>query len=68
MGDIADWMFDQAINGSLENDGWEQGETCRYCGEEGLEWAPIDGRWRLTADGEVHACPEYAAAKLEAEK
>lgn len=34
-----------------------RGKTCRCCGEGGLYWRQLDGRWRLFSHGGIHRCP-----------
>ena len=57
MGDIADWMLDQALEQGL----YEYGglKTCRCCGQSDLHWGQLDnGKWVLvTASGQLHHCP-----------
>ena len=34
--------------------------TCRCCGEPGLKWRKVEGKWRLAKPrGEVHRCPVH---------
>ncbi len=62
MGDIADWMLDQAICGGLEDD-WEQlprQKTCAYCGKGHLYWQETEFGWRLfDRNGNMHSCTEH---------
>jgi hypothetical protein len=32
-------------------------KVCRYCGEGGLRWENIKGKWRLFDGNEIHRCP-----------
>lgn len=40
------------------------GKTCNYCGQHGLKWLSIGGKWRLYDKTEQHICSEYKETKL----
>lgn len=57
MGDMAD-LFDEY--GPDED---REDVTCKYCGEDDLEWAFTGKRWVLmNADGDIHVCARVASA------
>lgn len=62
MGDIADMLIDQMWD-DLDRDDWDDEppaqywKKCRCCGQEGLHWNQIDGKWRLCNDDGLHMCP-----------
>lgn len=31
--------------------------ACRCCGEEGLRWGKVEGKWRLFRGAKLHNCP-----------
>jgi len=61
MSDMVDYLFESEFTPNLE-DGeqplYEYGgmKSCRRCGESGLSWMSVDGKWRLGADGIEHRC------------
>lgn len=64
MGDIADYLMDQAMD--IDGDFYYSRQyrvtvktdiKCKYCGERNLSWFSSEGRWRLkNMDGEMHSC------------
>lgn len=62
MGDMADMLIDQMFDdpfGEEEDDDGPAGWTikCRCCGEEGLVWGQISGKWRLhDQEANLHIC------------
>jgi len=37
----------------------EDSKTCNYCGQSGLHWINVKGRWRLADDFEnIHTCED----------
>lgn len=71
MGDIADYILDQAFDpwdeteegGREYEDGFyfSDNKRCKYCGASRLRWATTGGKWRLfDAKGRVHECKRYS--------
>lgn len=59
--------FDAGIVDEL---GFEAGtstllKTCRCCGEGGLYWKKLEGKWRLFNDKGIHKCPVVPLPKTE---
>lgn len=67
MGDIADFMIEQMIDGPFHLGGGlgrahrrpATRVRCRYCGETDLRWGNVKGgHWRIkNKDGSLHVCP-----------
>ena len=56
MGDMAD-LYDEFYD---DYDEWSK--ECKYCGERGLHWEKVEGKWRLCKWREesriVHVCKQ----------
>ena len=60
---MADFVLDQSDY--FDDEWWETygndpcpnpGKQCRCCGEGGLFWKKLDGKWRLFDDSGLHKC------------
>lgn len=38
--------------------GIKRSKTCRCCGQPGLHWEMLSGKWRLFSSDGVHNCPQ----------
>jgi len=59
MGEIADWLIDQAIDEWDNHEDFYPPLQCRYCGSTAVQWAKDeDGKWHLHNDatGDLHEC------------
>jgi hypothetical protein len=57
MGEIADMDADNFY--SWDDEAYDQTVTCKFCGEDGLYWEQVDGKWKLyNAEGKKkeHIC------------
>lgn len=46
---------------------YDEGVTCKYCGEPELEWVKLKGRWTLVnSDGDIHRCKKQRSTPQEA--
>jgi len=46
--------------GVIDENGYEpypRAKTCRCCGQTGLEWSSVDGKFRLFDGDSIHVCP-----------
>lgn len=54
--------YDRGIIDELgyEGRGGNPLKSCKHCGQTGLAWKRIEGKWRLSSgSGEVHTCKEH---------
>lgn len=68
MGDIADWMYDQAEAAFLSGESHEHFDDeifCKYCGKGPFSWIETCDGWRLEDDNGIHSCEEFFKAKLK---
>ena len=69
MGEMADWIIDQIIEGMIdeEEDAIPSAISCKYCGKRGLVWYQFDDtkEWRLfdANENKLHKCETYERAK-----
>lgn len=69
MGDIADWIIDQMMDGNYHSDYYDEDfhsklTHCKYCLEGDLVWGEHESGWRLfTLDGQLHFCRKYKKSK-----
>jgi len=64
MGEMADWIIDNAMDDLGEWQNEEHSVECKYCGEENLYWEEFEvkdkSKWRLVDDeGVIHCCKKY---------
>jgi DNA-directed RNA polymerase subunit RPC12/RpoP len=71
MGDIADWMLDQALDAGewfpARRSAYGPPVTCKHCGSRNVYWQRVKGGWQLKdkANLERHLCrqPEQPNAE-----
>ena len=69
MGDIADWMLDQALISHWDDPAYDTVEdlprqkTCAYCNKPRLHWQMTEKGWRLfDENNNMHSCSKHALA------
>jgi len=71
MGDMAELTLEREYFSDIfsTDDGFRRPESfikCRYCGETGLTWKKVSGRWRLiNGTTTIHKCDSYIVSQFE---
>jgi hypothetical protein len=65
MGEMADYLMEQAMLESLDNEMDEMPyRSCSYCKRCDLHWELHNSKWRLyEEDGRIHMCKKYSVKK-----